>query len=127
MTSALARADIVTTLVSALQALEDGTCEVSEFQYEKTLRSGLKVALAHAIRLGDDADFATGTALRAFVIDNAEALRDALMTPASSSSVAVASTPTSSLSSASRRAASSSRGDSASGTAAIERLLLFVS
>lgn len=99
---------MVTALVSALEVLEHSPCDFTEYQYERALRSGLLAALGHAIRLGDETDFATGTPLRSFVIDNAEVMRDALLAPAGSVSPARYSK------------------EGSSGVAVIERLLLFV-
>jgi hypothetical protein len=99
--------DVVSALVSGIHAMEHDESEFSELRYQESLRSGLFSALTHVIRLGNESDFAPGSALRAFVIDNADVIREAVLTsPASGMAVAPRS--------------------SDSGTAVVERLLMFV-
>ena len=69
--------------------------------------SGLHAALAHVIRLGSETDFAPGSPLRAFVIDNADVVREAI------------------VSSPPPPAAAGAMFEDA-GTAVVERLLLFL-
>ncbi len=71
--------DVVTALVSAIQAMAHDASEFSELRYEDALRAGLATSLANVIRLGTEADFAPGSTLRACVIDNADVVREAML------------------------------------------------
>lgn len=99
--------DVAMGLVSAIQAMVHDVSEYSELRYEDALRSGLHAALAHVIRLGSETDFAPGSPLRAFVIDNADVVREAI------------------VSSPPPPAAAGAMFEDA-GTAVVERLLLFL-
>ena len=79
--------------------------EFSELRYEESLRKGLFASLSHVIRLGGESDFAPGSTLRAFVIDNADVIREAVLSLPPDTSAAY-------------------KPDT--GTAVVERLLMFV-